>query len=306
MAGFQKAKREQVWLKVLLSGPSGCGKSYSALRLAKGIASKCGSDIAYIGTERSRDLYYANEFDYDLVQLDDPFTIDKYLEALDEAVNAGYKVLIIDSLTHEWTWLNDTHDKMPGDSWLNWSKLKPKHRKFMEAILSAPIHIIATARGKDVWDRVDQNGKKVPVKVGVGAQQDKDIGFEYTVSLIIEQATHIASADKDNTHLFEGRYEVLTEKDGEKLYEWANTGDAPASSKPVKSFLEAEISDEEKLDQIKKDIITLCKELGGSKNKPLMEALKKYVKSGNPNAIKELAAAEECYAELQNISPIVE
>ena len=31
--GFQKAKREQVWLKVLLSGASGSGKSYSALKI---------------------------------------------------------------------------------------------------------------------------------------------------------------------------------------------------------------------------------------------------------------------------------
>lgn len=36
--GFQKAKREQIWLKVLLAGPSGSGKTFSALRLAKGIA----------------------------------------------------------------------------------------------------------------------------------------------------------------------------------------------------------------------------------------------------------------------------
>lgn len=304
MAGFKKAKREQVWLKVLLSGSSGCGKSYSALRLAKGIASKCGSDIAYIGTEGSRDLYYANEFDYDLIQLEDPFTIDKYLEAINEAVKAGYKVLIIDSLTHEWTWLNDTHDKMPGDSWLNWSKLKPKHRQFMEAILRAPIHIIATARGKDVWDRIDQNGKKVPVKVGVGAQQDKDIGFEYTVSLIIEQTTHIASADKDNTHLFEGRYEVLTEADGERLYAWANDGEVPATPRPMPKFDTAEIDNEAKLKAIKANIIALCNELGGTKNKELMSTLKKYIASGNPNGIKDLATAETCYHELQNIPPI--
>ena len=35
---FQKAKREQVWTKLLLAGPSGSGKTYTALRLAKGIA----------------------------------------------------------------------------------------------------------------------------------------------------------------------------------------------------------------------------------------------------------------------------
>ena len=46
--GFQKAKREQVWLKVLLSGASGSGKSYSALKMATGIANKCDSDIAFI------------------------------------------------------------------------------------------------------------------------------------------------------------------------------------------------------------------------------------------------------------------
>ena len=120
--GFKKATREQVWLKVLLSGASGSGKSFTALRLATGIARKCGSDIAYIGTEGSRDKYYSNEFAYDLMQLEDPFSTDKYIEAIDMAVEAGYKVLIIDSLSHEWKWLNDTHDKMPGNSFTNGGK----------------------------------------------------------------------------------------------------------------------------------------------------------------------------------------
>ena len=155
--GFQKAKREQVWIKVLLSGASGCGKSYSALRLATGIAEKCNSDIAYIGTEGSRDKYYADKFNYDLLQLDEPFTTDKYIEAIDDAVKSGYKVLIIDSLTHEWKWLNETHDKMPGNSFTNWGKLKPRHHAFMEKILHSPIHVIATARGKDDWVLEDKN-----------------------------------------------------------------------------------------------------------------------------------------------------
>lgn len=122
MAGFQKAKREQVYLKVLLSGASGSGKSYSALRLAKGIAEAGGGQIAYIGTEGSRDKYYANEFDYDLLQLEEPYSPEKYIEAIDAAVDGGYTVLIIDSTTHEWTYINDVHDKMPGNSFTNWGK----------------------------------------------------------------------------------------------------------------------------------------------------------------------------------------
>ena len=173
--GFQKAKREQVWLKVLLSGASGSGKSYSALKVATGIAKECGSGIAYIGTEGSRNKYYADEFDYDLLELEEPFECEKYIEAIDAAVEAGYKVLIIDSMTHEWKWLNDVHDKMPGNSFTNWGKLKPRHHKFMDKVLNSPIHIIATARGKDDWVLEDKNGKQVPKKVGMGQQQDKDI-----------------------------------------------------------------------------------------------------------------------------------
>ena len=303
MAGFQKAKREQVWLKVLLSGASGCGKSYSALRLATGIAKECNSRIAYIGTEGSRNKYYADEFEYDLLELEEPFECEKYIEAIEEAVEAGYKVLIIDSTTHEWNWLNDTHDKMPGNSFTNWGKLKPRHRKFQNEVLSAPIHVIATARGKDEWVMEEKNGKQVPRKVGMGQQQDKNISYEYTVSLMIDQDTHVASADKDNTHLFEGRYEVLTERDGKRLYAWANDGDEPVS-KPTPRYEENNISDEDALKTIKKEIIELCNQLGGTKNGDLMATLKEYTKNGNPNAISDLSVARECLSKVKGVKPI--
>lgn len=304
MAGFQKAKREQVWLKVLLSGASGCGKSYSALRLAKGIAEKCGSSIAYIGTEGSRNKYYADEFDYDLLELEEPFECEKYMNAIDEAVNAGYKVLIIDSMTHEWKWLNDIHDKMPGNSFTNWGKLKPRHHKFMDKVLNSPIHVIATARGKDDWVLEDKNGKQVPKKVGMGQQQDKDISYEYTVSLMIAQDTHVASSDKDNTHLFDGRFEVLTEKDGERLYDWANKGDAPAPKPKTPTYSAASVSSEDNLAAIQKEIIAMCTQLGGTKNADLMSTLKSYVPNGNPNAIKDIDKAKECLEKIKGIKPV--
>lgn len=301
---FQKAKREQVWIKVLLSGASGSGKSYSALKMATGIAKKCNSGIAYIGTEGSRNKYYANEFSYDLLELEEPFECEKYIEAIDAAVDAGYKVLIIDSMTHEWKWLNDIHDKMPGNSFTNWGKLKPRHHKFIDKVLNSPIHIIATARGKDDWVLEDKNGKQVPKKVGMGQQQDKDISYEYTVSLMIEQDTHVASSDKDNTHLFDGRYEVITEKDGERLYDWANDGDTPASKIDNSKYETASYNEKDTLVNIKKEIISMCTSLGGTKNIELMNALKKYVPNGNPNGIKDTDAAKACLNEIKNIKPV--
>lgn len=304
---FQKAKREQVWLKVLLSGASGSGKSYSALRLASGIVKKAGgSGIAYIGTEASRNKYYADEFDYDLLELEEPFECEKYVDAIDAAIDAGYKVLIIDSLTHEWQWLNDTHAKMPGNSFTNWGKLKPRHKRFMEKVLTSPIHVIATARGKDDWVLEDKNGKQVPKKVGMGQQQDKDISYEYTVSLMISQDTHVASVDKDNTHLFDGRYDVLTESDGERLYDWANEGEAPTKKEPPKydAPMSQDYGDEEILRDVKKEIITYCMQLGGTKNADLMAVLRTYVPSGNPNGITDLSAAKQCLTEIKSVKPL--
>lgn len=304
MVGFKKAKREQVWVKVLLTGPSGCGKSMSALRMATGLAKKCGSNIAYIGTEGSRDLYYSDKFDYDILQIEEPYTPEKYVEAIDAALDAGYKVIIIDSLSHEWATINDIHDKMPGNSFTNWGKLKPRHRAMMDKILYSPIHVIATARGKDTWVLEEKNGKQVPKKVGLGSVQDKDITYEYTVSLVIDQDSHVATADKDNTNLFDGKYDVLTEKHGEALYDWANSSDIPAAVKPMPKYDAAEIAPVDELKAIKADIVALCKELGGTKNADLMATLKEFAPSGNPNAIKDIDKARECLNKIKNVKPI--
>lgn len=223
--GFKKAIREQLWLRVLLGGPSGSGKTYSALRLATGIAKECGSRIAAIDTENGRMRYYADEFDFDCMELQAPFKPEKYIEAINSAVEAGYKVLIIDSSSHEWKWCYDTANAMPGNSFQNWGKIKAQHhQKYTEAIIQAPIHIINTARGKDEYVMDEKDGKKAPRKVGLGIKAEDDTEYEYTVTFNISQDNHIATAMKDNTHLFENRYEVLTEKDGVDLYKWANSG----------------------------------------------------------------------------------
>ena len=226
--GFQKAKREQIWAKVLLNSPSGGGKTYSALRLATGMAKKCGSRVAAIDTENGRIKYYANEFDFDDMQLSEPYAPEKYMEAIDEAVKAGYKVLIIDSISHEWNFCLDLVNNMPGtNSYTKWKTVSPRHNTFQEKILQSPIHIIATVRGKDEYVLEDSNGKKVPKKVGMGYTQRDGTEFNYTVTLNLDQSTHRFDATKDNTHLFEDRYDVLTEADGEAIYDWANSGEAP-------------------------------------------------------------------------------
>lgn len=304
---FVKAVREKVYSKVLITGPSGCGKSMGAEEIATGLYRKCGgAGIAYIGTEGDRDKLYAQSkskhgeytFEYDLLQLTDPFTTDKYIAAINEAIDAGYKVCIIDGLSAEWKWLNDTHDRMPGNSFTNWGKLKPKHRELIDKILSAPMHIICCARGKDEWLLEEKNGKSVPKKVGMGSQTDKDISYEMMLSLQVEQDTHFAHADKDNTGLWpETRFSVITAKDGEALYEWCEKGEVPAP-KPVIQKSEEIVVD---IASVKSQIIKLCGELGGTGNADLMKLLKSYVPSCNPNAIKDIDKAKELLVALESM-----
>lgn len=294
---FQKAKREQLWLKILLAGPSGSGKTYTALRLASGIAKECNSRIAAIDTENGRIRYYANEFDFDDIQFEAPFTPENYIEAIEAAVDGGYKVLIIDSSTHEWDYCLDVHNKMPGNSYTNWAKITPRHDAFMEKMLQSPIHIITTVRGKDEYVLEEKNGKQTPKKVGLGYKQRDGMEYNYTCTFNIAQDTHIASVMKDNTHLFEDRYDVLTEKDGKALYEWANSGEAPAPKKVVAKKAE------ETIDAVISEIKAVVDEKtnSGVSRDVISAAIKSVAGSANYNKIADINVAKGVVLALNNL-----
>ena len=219
------------------------------------------------------------------MQLTEPFTPEKYIEAINEAVGSGFKVLRIDSISHECNYCVDIHDKMPGNSWTNWSKVTPRHDAFMEKILQAPIHIIATVRGKDEYVLEEKNGKQTPKKVGLGFKQRDGVEYNYTATFNIAQDTHIAEATKDNTHIFEGRYEVWTEKDGEALYDWANTGEDFAFN----------------ISKAQQDIINLATELGGSKDPDVTKATIDILGEANPKNFTDEVLLKQSLAALNSL-----
>lgn len=232
--------------------------TFSAMRLATGLYQGAGGEgIAYIDTENRRASYYANEFNFDVINMSEPYSPEKYIEAIEAAVDAGYKVLVIDSLSLEWAYLNEVHDKMPGNSFTNWGPLKARHKRLMEKILQSQIHIIATARGKDAYVMEDKNGKQVPKKVAEGIVGDKELEYNYTCTFQLAQDTHVANAMKDNTHLFEGRYDVLTEKDGLAIYNWANSGKVAPPPAPVIEEPSVPVSTPSELEEKKAEIASV-------------------------------------------------
>ena len=96
---IRKAVREQIYTKIALMGSSGSGKSYSALRLAQGMKKRLEeingkpTKILMANTEGSRGVYYANEFEYDIVDIEPPYTPEVFIELIDDAVEAGYDIL---------------------------------------------------------------------------------------------------------------------------------------------------------------------------------------------------------------------
>lgn len=239
----QKAVREKVFTKLALMAPSGGGKTYSALRIATGMANQMEKTTGKKGrillgnTENGRGKYYADQFDYDIVDLEAPYNPELFVGLIDYAVAEKYDILIIDSTSPEWEGRGGCLElqQQAGGKYQDWSKVTPRHDKFIQAIASSPIHIIATMRGKDQYEvEKDEKGRVSIKKLGVGAKQREGFEYEFTCTFTIDLATNLATSQKDNTHIFENDINFfLSEEHGEKLIKWANSGES-YSSKPVK------------------------------------------------------------------------
>lgn len=311
----QKAVRERIYTKVALMSPSGGGKTYSALRLATGMkealekANKKPAKILMANTESSRGRYYANEFDYDIIDLTEPFIPEQFIEAIDFAIDNDYDILIMDSTSPEWDGKGGCLElqQKAGGTYQAWAKVTPRHDAFINKIATSPIHIIATMRGKDQYEvEKDDRGKMSVKKLGVGAKQRDGFEYEFTCTFTIDNKSHMAESQKDNTHIFENdSATLLTEKHGAKIIEWANSSDIePTVPKKFDVTKVTQETVEDDLKALKKDIIALCTELGGSQNEDLMTIVKKHAKNGNPNSIKEIGKAKELFDELTEFKEI--
>ena len=305
----KKAKREKIYVKLALMAPSGGGKTYGSLRLASGMAEEIkketGKDakILLANTEQKRGYYYANEFDYDIVDIEPPHNPEKYVELIDFAVSEGYDILIIDSSSHEWEGKGGCLElhQQAGGTYQAWSKITPRHNRFIDAIADLPIHIIATMRGKDQYEvNKDDRGKTSVQKLGVGAKQRDGFEYEFTCTFLIDQKTNCAEVQKDNTHIFEGEGPtLLTENHGRKIIQWANSGEGytPVAKKDTTE------PPADKLSSLKDEIITLMGgiiESGVSKDEVYAVISENNGGNKNPNSLKTEEACEKVLEQLKD------
>lgn len=228
MVTFTRAKRKKAKLRLALDSVSGGGKTFSSLLIAQGLGGK----IAMVDTEHGSGSLYAGLCEYDIAEMHPPFHPKKYIDAIKSAEEAGYNVIILDSLSHAWAGeggLLEMHDKATaasrsGNSYTAWREVTPYHNKLVEAILQSSCHIIATMRSKQEYAQTKDGDKTVIKKLGLAPVQREGMEYEFTVVFDLSQ-DHVATASKDRTGLFDGSHFVPTVETGEKLLEWLSEGE---------------------------------------------------------------------------------
>lgn len=188
---FTKAVKYGSKLRLALAGPSGSGKTYTALTLACALAG--GKPVAVIDTERGSASKYAltkdgQGFDFDVMELTN-YNPKFYIDAIHEAEQAGYAVLVIDSLTHAWNSVGGvleivdkaakmSQSKNTFNAWGEGTKIQ---NQLIDALTRSPMHIIVTMRSKTEYVIEQVNGKNAPRKIGMAPVQRADIEYEFDV-----------------------------------------------------------------------------------------------------------------------------
>lgn len=230
---IRPAKRGESKAIIGIAGISGSGKTYTALQIARGMVDKA-SEIGFIDTENKRGSLYADILDgpFLIGDLFPPFSPKRYSEAIKEFQDAGVKVLVIDSVTHEWEGEGGCDDianapKSDGTprKIANWIGAKREHKSFMNTLLQCNMDIIVCIRAREKTDFKDP---AKPVSLGIQPICEKNFMFEMTASFLIanEGTTQwfikLPVFLKDAFGTGQG---YIGKETGKAIINWINTGD---------------------------------------------------------------------------------
>lgn len=233
---FRPATKDQVYARAALYGISGSGKTWTSLALARGLDER----FVVIDTERGAVNKYVgvNGLTFDVLQMSryDPRDLGRALAA---AAQAGYPVVVIDSLTHFWKGTDGTLDQVDraksnygGNSFGGWKEGTPLQNDMVDALLSYPGHVIVTMRAKTEWVlQENERGKKEPTALGVRPEQRSGIEYEFDVVGQMNVANTLTVIKSRCPALHE---RVIEKPDGrdiaKELLAWLNDGAEPVDA----------------------------------------------------------------------------
>lgn len=252
----RKAEKQHAYLKLTTIGPSKSGKSFSALLMASGFKDALGGDIIFFDSEYGRGELYADQFDFDYAQIEAPFEVEKYIDAIKYAESEGYTVAIIDSITQLWAGeggllsLQSRIAKRTGNSYTAWGDVTPLYDAFVDAVSSAKIHLICTMRSKtDYIIGESEAGKMTVKKLGTKPIQRDGMDYEFDIMFNIDRDSHEAKIEArafgGDLSGLDGKIVLPTRELGKQLCGWLNTSErktkAPGKKKEVAPIIEAPV-----------------------------------------------------------------
>lgn len=227
---IRPAKRGESKAIIGIAGVSGSGKTYTALQIARGMVNKP-SEIGFLDTENKRGSLYADILDGPFIigDLYPPFSPNRYREAIKEFQDDGVKVLVIDSVSHEWEGEGGCDDianiKMGKSGMPNWIMAKREHKAFMNTLLQSNMNIICCLRARE---KTDFKNPKEPVSLGIQPVCEKNFMFEMTASLLMENEGKSQKFLKMPEFLrsaFGNGQGYIGQEAGKKIIDWINTGE---------------------------------------------------------------------------------
>lgn len=248
-----RAERKQARLRLAVCAASNGGKTWTSLELAFGLVEqlialkvlegRVEGKIGVIDTERKSAQLYAHLGPYDTIDLGPPYSVERYVGAMQALERAGCAVIILDSISHAWKGAGgvlslldrfQAHERFSAFG----STVNPAQDELVDAMLRSPCHVIATMRSKTAWvleDKVNSRGNtvKAPRRIGMAPIQRDGIEYEFTTLLDLETDTHMASVVKNRCPLFEDwKPKKLTREHGRALADWLMEG-APEPKEPI-------------------------------------------------------------------------
>lgn len=252
-------------ISVGLSGGSGTGKTFSALRLARGIATElagAGAPFGVVDTENRRALHYRDTFPEMLSHYIDfgpeedgklvGYSPERWIAMLDFVEASGAAALVVDSLSHAWEGVGGVLDlqaeilgKLGGGERNNlraWAQIKPRYRKFVNRLIQSSVPVILCSRAKPTIIDPKTGKNAMPTKtrrddVPWDVAGDKDLLFEMTIMAILDPQHpgcplyQIKVPDQFKAMLPRDR--PLTEDTGRELARWSRDQTSATANKAL-------------------------------------------------------------------------
>ncbi len=257
---IEKAVREMIPLNIGLWSPSGGGKTFSALRLATGIQRVFPGNIVLVDTENKRGKHYADDFEYQHVDFVPPFSPTDYMEMFKQIEVYNPSIVIVDSMSHEHSWILEEHEKVSRElakEWKTtpykagqaaWGRVKTPRKKLVEYLTRTPLNVILCFRAKEKTATVEKNGKTTIENIGYQPIAGREYVYEMSVSALLYPGSEgrayfrtgksgedmMTKLEDPMKKIFPNDGIQITEDIGEQLARWAKGDSKPVKKTPAK------------------------------------------------------------------------